>query len=196
MSASVGEPGLGSIVTLDLISVERSVCEKQGLRLNPRKHLDVWLYRSTTLEHVPKEVCREHKVGQSEIWWRERVNPKPSTLNPTSLSWLGFKRQHFTYFTCLSAVNRVESQRYRLLNSIQIPHAYSVSQPRPAYAYLCRNKHLTDNGLHGYIPVLNHPYALTLRQSAEMIEICPNQVHTGTPHIFCLTTTAIICVFV
>ena len=33
-------------------------------------------------------------------------------------------------------------------------------------------------------------------QSAEMIEICPNQVHTGTPHIFCLTTTAIICVFV
>jgi hypothetical protein len=29
-----------------------------------------------------------------------------------------------------------------------------------------------------------------------MIQICRNQVHTGTPHIFCLTTTSIPCVFV
>ena len=28
-----------------------------------------------------------------------------------------------------------------------------------------------------------------------MIQICRNQVHTGTPHILCLTTTVIICVF-
>ena len=41
MSASVGEPGLGSTLTLDLISVERVVCKKQGLRLNPHKHSDV-----------------------------------------------------------------------------------------------------------------------------------------------------------
>ena len=39
-------------------------------------------------------------------------------------------------------------------------------------------------------------YALNFRQSPSMIEICRNQVHTGTPHIFCLTTTSIPCVFV
>jgi hypothetical protein len=39
-------------------------------------------------------------------------------------------------------------------------------------------------------------YALNFRQTAANIQISGNQVHTGTPHTFCLTTTTIPCVFV
>jgi hypothetical protein len=39
-------------------------------------------------------------------------------------------------------------------------------------------------------------YALNFCQSPSIIEICRNKVHTGTAHIFCLTTTSIPCVFV
>ncbi len=39
-------------------------------------------------------------------------------------------------------------------------------------------------------------YVLNFRQRPSIIEICRNQVHTGTPHILCLTSTAITCVFV
>ena len=39
-------------------------------------------------------------------------------------------------------------------------------------------------------------YALIFRQTPAIIEISRTQVHTGTPHIFCHTTTAITCVFV
>jgi hypothetical protein len=39
-------------------------------------------------------------------------------------------------------------------------------------------------------------YPLDFRQSPSMTEFCRNQVHTGTPHIFCLTTTCIPYVFV
>jgi hypothetical protein len=39
-------------------------------------------------------------------------------------------------------------------------------------------------------------YALNFLQRPSIIEICRNQVHTGTPHILCLTTTSIPCVFV
>ncbi len=39
-------------------------------------------------------------------------------------------------------------------------------------------------------------YARNFRKSPSMIEICRNQVHTGTPHIFSLTATSIACVFV
>ncbi len=38
-------------------------------------------------------------------------------------------------------------------------------------------------------------YPLIFRQSDSIIQICRNQVLTDTPHIFCLTTTAIPCVF-
>ena len=39
-------------------------------------------------------------------------------------------------------------------------------------------------------------YALHFRQTPAIIEISRTQVHTGTPHIFCHTTTAIACVSV
>ena len=39
-------------------------------------------------------------------------------------------------------------------------------------------------------------YALNFRQTPAIIEISRIQVHTGTPHMFCHTTTAIACVFV
>jgi hypothetical protein len=39
-------------------------------------------------------------------------------------------------------------------------------------------------------------HALNFRQTAANIEISRKQVHTGTPHTFCLTTTTLKCVFV
>ena len=38
--------------------------------------------------------------------------------------------------------------------------------------------------------------ALNLRPTVANIKISQNQVHTGTPHTFCLTTTTLKCVFV
>ena len=46
------------------------------------------------------------------------------------------------------------------------------------------------------IPTFLWFYALNFRQTPAIIEISRTQVHTGTPHIFCHTTTAIACVFV
>ena len=39
-------------------------------------------------------------------------------------------------------------------------------------------------------------YALNIRRTPAITEISRSQVHTGTPNIFCHTTTAIACVFV
>ena len=39
-------------------------------------------------------------------------------------------------------------------------------------------------------------YALNFRQTPAITEISRTQVHTGTPHIICHTTTVIACVFV
>ena len=75
VSGSVGEPSLGSTLILNVIRVYRRL--KQGLRCIPPTHSDVWLSPNTILERVPREICQEHKVGQSEIRWWDRVNPKP-----------------------------------------------------------------------------------------------------------------------
>ena len=39
-------------------------------------------------------------------------------------------------------------------------------------------------------------YALNFRQTPAIRDISRTQVHTGTPHVFCHTTTVIACVFV
>ena len=39
-------------------------------------------------------------------------------------------------------------------------------------------------------------YALNFRQTPAIREISRTQLHTGTPHVICHTTTAIACVFV
>ena len=39
-------------------------------------------------------------------------------------------------------------------------------------------------------------HALNIRHTPAIIEVSQTQVHTGTPHIFCHTTTVIACVFV
>ncbi len=39
-------------------------------------------------------------------------------------------------------------------------------------------------------------YALNFLQTPAIIAISRTQVHTGIPHVFCHTTTAIACVFV
>ena len=108
--------------------------------------------------------------------------------------------QDLTDLTCLSSVNLLESQRHGLVKSIQVPHTYSVSQSLPPYVYLCRNTHpkitrimFTDPS---YIPGLHYFYSLNFRQSDGITDLCQIQLHTGTPHIFCLTTTTIIRVFV
>ena len=44
------------------------------------------------------------------------------------------------------------------------------------------------------MPGFHHFCALNFRQSAVITEICVIQVHTGTPHIFCLTITSLTCV--
>jgi hypothetical protein len=46
------------------------------------------------------------------------------------------------------------------------------------------------------VSTFHYLYPLNFCQSPSIIEICRNQVHTGTPHIFCLTTTGIPCVLV
>ena len=48
--------------------------------------------------------------------------------------------QDFSDLTCLSSVNVIESQRYGVDKSVQIPHPYSVSQMFPSYVYLCRTR--------------------------------------------------------
>jgi hypothetical protein len=46
------------------------------------------------------------------------------------------------------------------------------------------------------VPTFLWFYALNFRQTPAIIEISRTQLHTGTPHVFCHTTTAIVCVFV
>ena len=102
----------------------------------------------------------------------------------------------FTRFMISTSSTVLQSLIYAGFKSTQVSHTYSVSQPLPWYVYSCRNRHPKTTRIYGCIPVLHHFYALKLRQSVAIIELSRIQVHTGTPHIFCLTTTTIICVFV
>ena len=104
--------------------------------------------------------------------------------------------QYFTDSTCLSSINQLEVQRSGLVHSTQVLHTCSVSPALPADVHLCRNRHPTTTRIYDYIPVFQHFHAVNFRQIASITELCRHQVHTGTPHIFCLTTTTIICVFV
>ena len=70
--------------------------------------------------------------------------------------------EDFTDLACLSSVNQLASQRYRLVHSTKVSHAYSVSQPLPADVHLCRNRHLTDTRIYGVIPAFHHCYPLNL----------------------------------
>jgi hypothetical protein len=73
-------------------------------------------------------------------------------------------------------------------------HTYSVSQPLSSYVYLCRNRNPQTFWIHDFICVFHYFYVLNLRQSDVITEVCRNQVHTGATHIFCLTTTVIMCI--
>ena len=101
--------------------------------------------------------------------------------------------EDFTDLACLPCVNLLESQRHGLVNSIQVPHTYSVSQPLPSYVHLCRSRHPKTTRTYESISELDHFYALHLRQNAVITEVWRNQVHAGTPRIFCLTSTTVIC---
>jgi hypothetical protein len=59
-----------------------------------------------------------------------------------------------------------------------------VSQKSKNFAFVA-----TDSTFHWFD-------GLTFRQTPAIIEISRTQVHTGTPHIFCHTTTVIACVSV
>jgi hypothetical protein len=119
------------------------------------------------------------------------VQQTPRTITPI----YGFF-ENFTDLACLHCVNLLESQRHGLVKSIHVPHAYSVSHPLPSYVYLWRSRHPKTTRSYEYIAELDHFYALNLLQSAGITEVWRNQVHAGTPRIFCLTTTTVICVFV
>ncbi len=103
--------------------------------------------------------------------------------------------ENFTDLTCLSCLNLLESQRHGLVNSIQVPHTYSVSQPLPSYVYLWRSRHPKTTRTYEYMEDLDHFYALNLSQSTGITEVCRHQVHAGTPHIFCLTITSLTCIY-
>ena len=103
--------------------------------------------------------------------------------------------EDFTDLAWLPCVNLLESQRHGLVNSIQVPHAYSVSQPLPSYVRLCRSRHPKTTRTYESTVELDHFYALHLRQSAGITEVWRNQVHAGTPRIFCLTTPSLTCIY-
>ena len=90
----------------------------------------------------------------------------------------------------------LESLRYGGIKSMLVRHAYSVSQPLPSYVRLCGSRHPKNTRTYESIAELDHFYALHLRQSAGITEVWRNQVHAGTPRIFCLTTTTVIRAFV
>ena len=104
--------------------------------------------------------------------------------------------QDFTDLTCLSCVNLLKSQRHGLVKSTQVPHTYSVSEPLPTYVHLCRSRHPKTTPIYEYVAELDHIYALNLRQNDGITQLCRKKLHAGIAHIFCLTTTTVICVFV
>jgi hypothetical protein len=103
-------------------------------------------------------------------------------------------------FHCFYALNfRQSPSRIEICRNQVHTNASNIFglQPLAYHVYLWSSRHPTTAQTHGYIAgsIFHCFYALNFRQSPSMIEICPNQVHTGTPHIFCLTTTSIPCVF-
>ena len=63
-------------------------------------------------------------------------------------------------------------------------------KPLPSHVYFCRNRHPKIAQIYGCICLFHYFYALNFRHSASITELCRIQVHTGTPHICCLTTTS------
>jgi len=128
-------------------------------------------------------ICVFVKKGASEHWW-----------NSSSYT----RSRHFATFMLSTSSKVLQSLNYGRIESTQVPHTYSVSQPLPSYVYSWSNRHPKPAEIDVRTHVLTFLwfYAVNFRQSPSMMEICRNQVHTGTPHIFGLTTTSIPCVFV
>ena len=102
--------------------------------------------------------------------------------------------QNFTDLTCLSSINLLESQRYVVVKSIQVPHTYSVSQTLPSYVSWWRITHPKITRVYGYMPGFHYFYALNFRPSAAITGLCRIQVHSEhscTLHIMCLRTTCV-----
>ena len=102
--------------------------------------------------------------------------------------------QHLTTFILWTSTKALETLSYVGMKSLQVLHTYSVSEQLPSYVYLWRSRHPKITRICGYIVGLDHFYALNFRQSVSITDLCRNQVHTGTPHTFCLTTTSLTCV--
>ncbi len=126
-------------------------------------------------------ICVFVKKGASEHWW-----------NSSSYT----RSRHFATFMLSTSSKVLQSLNYAGIKSTQVPHTYSVSQQLSPYVYLCRNRHPQTTRIHRYICVFRYFYALNLWQSAAITELCRKQVLICSPHIFCLTTTTIICVLV
>ena len=91
-----------------------------------------------------------------------------------------------------------QSQRYPGVKSTQVPHTYSVTQPRHCMC-ICEDmgslQPINLTSIHAD-STFQWFYAVNFRQTPAIRDISRTQVHTGTPHVFCHTTTTIACVFV
>ena len=103
---------------------------------------------------------------------------------------------HFTAFMLSTSSTVLQSMSFAEFKFMQVPHTYSVWQPPAYHVHLCRNKHPKIAQIHGCICVFHYFYALNFRQSASITQLCWIQVHTGNPHIFCLTIASLTCVSV
>ena len=117
----------------------------------------------------------------------------------TSLKWTLYTRTpDFTAFMLSTCAKLLQWLRYLGFYFTQAPHTYCVSKQLPSHASSSWNSHRnitemnvidTDSRFHCF-------YAVNLCQAAAMIAVSWIPLHTGTPRILCLPTTAIACVFV
>ena len=87
----------------------------------------------------------------------------------------------------------------RTLKSTQVPHTYSVTQPLPSHVYLSRCGQSKTAKFLVYTHGLDISVVLCSQlppHSGNHRDTPDSQVHTGTSHICCHTSTAFTCVCV
>ena len=115
---------------------------------------------------------------------------------------------NFTAFMLSTCAQLLQWLRYFGFHFTQVPHTYCVSQPLPSHVSRSRNRHRmclgqgigTEKALKlTFIhkgSKLDCFYAVNLWQTVSIIEVFWIPLYTGTPHILCVPTTTIACVFV
>jgi hypothetical protein len=106
-------------------------------------------------------------------------------------------------FQCFYAVNirhtPAITEILRTLKSTQVPHTYAVTQPLSSHVYLSRYGQSKTAEFHNYAHGLDISVLLCCQHpphSGNHRDTPDSQVHTGTSHICCHTSTAFTCVCV